>query len=240
MRARRTLLLCACLFAAVISLVGTGFAYFVFGGNSISAEGTVQVTPAERAELGTVTVNGSYTYGILFDTDSVRLYRSDNITKDAPFDVACDLTASTVNIPSGYNVALVCDITVSDDDSMGFIPFDGNSTYCYSNSLVDYLLPTHSASDSTSSAFVRIDGTDKSAVYRCVLAENVNDASAVPQFTLKLAYRDYSYNGVIGSMSPSGNISDTLTFQTVMDKIHQAGNNSHVDITFRLVLQEAE
>lgn len=256
MRSKRYVLPLLCFLFVGCLLIGSGFAVFYFGDSHATNDGQqVTVKPDERVELGTVTLLDAddYAYQILLDTGMVYLFRTDNPTAEAMFQVRCDFSGTDVAIPAGYRVALACDITITDTDERGVklaeLP-GGSATdlFAYSQSAVDLFASTgvsYAAREQGNVTVLEGDASSKSVTYRCVVLEDVprnTAATASPfiseLFSIKLGYLNYDSNNHRGSMAPVNQYKTMAAYQAVMEKTRAALQNATIEVVFRLILQE--
>ncbi len=218
---------------ALVAIVGSGFALFFFGEQSKSEDqGKIDMSVAENPQLGTLVVNDpdDVSYAIFFDSNSVYLYRSDNITQSTPFELS--VTVNQTEVQDGYKLALMCYIEVSDTDDRGVKYNPG----IYSDSIVDYLAPSALKFSEGGVPFSIYDESDtaKSQIYACTidsdvistLTESGNSATATEltgkyNFSLELMYKNKS-------------LAENAT-----NYITEAKKNSKVKILFELVLVES-
>lgn len=249
---RRFLMMLSANLVAIFA-VGVGYAAFYFGGSADSSvNSNVNVSIEDYADLGNLVIIGAdgLSYSMFFDVDSVSLLRSDNITTEALFKIKCDFSDDAVNIPSGYKVALVCDVSVSDSKR----GVKNNGPIFWSESILDYfapntvLFPDTRAYDGSDFKLLEDKSSDTVEVYRAVIAEDIysNGLSQyeTERFKLQFSYKDYSIsNGTdkyYGSMTPNTQFSTTDEFKTAMSKIYEAEEGSKTSVTFKLILQKGE
>lgn len=256
MKMRRLSSFLFCSLLLILLTVGSGFAAFYFADKQISDEQTVLVGVDERAELGNVKVLGEQEcgYQIFLDTSSVYLFKNDNPTKNASFLLQCDFNSESLNIPDGYKVALVCDVTVSDNDERGIIHGKSGSYY-YSNSIVDYFMPINAVfAEPTKPAteFTLLDNdsafNSKTLTYRSVLFSDIYNSTdkkfTTCSFELKFNYKNYSLtdgtNNYYGTMSPQGQYASLEDYAQIMTAARNAKNNSKIYVVFKLILEKEE
>lgn len=223
---------------ALVAIVGSGFALFFFGEQSKSKDqGKIDMSVESNPDLGVLTIDKpgdvSFSYGIFFTSNSIYLYRSDNITQSAQFnlDVA---VSSQAQVQEGYKIALQCYIEVSDLDDRGIQYVPG----IYSKSIVDYLAPSAlKFSDRNLSFSPYGDSSDaaKSQIYVCTIEEDVvsalnksgsgsvpleKDLTGVYNFSIELMYKNKA-------------LSENAT-----KYITEAKKNSKIKILFELALVE--
>lgn len=254
MRTKRFIIFAAC-FAFIFLTVGSGFAFFFFGDSSVKNDSTVTVTPESALELGSVSlVDNGYDYRLFFDTDHIFLFRNDNPTADVKMAVVCELVKKGA-VPQGYSLSLACDITVSDSDGRGVkkevFSHDGvTESYMYSDSVVDYFLPTAvSFNDKEHLAFTAIceGNAEKSVTYRCVLLNDLqslseNNLYTTEYFKIMFDYKMYHFiDGAeqnTGNIAPSAQYSSPEGFKKNMEAIENAKANSQIAVVFRLIVQK--
>lgn len=160
--------------------------------------------------------------------------------------------ASEAVIPEGYQLALSCDIILSDPDERGVkqgtVAESGNA-YDYSDSILDYFAPTSAVLGwRMRSDFVLLEGdkSTKEMTYRCVLLEGLNGTPGQQQttsdFRLHFAYLDYDRHvggsTYYGSMAPGSQYQALSDYATVMGAARNAQSNARMSIVFRLTLEK--
>lgn len=256
MRYQRRFLLLLCLFFLFASSVGVGVAYFVLdGGTSSEGDQTVTVSPAPSVELGELSlIDPAESYQIFFDVDAVTLIGSDNLSREAEFALSCDFSKVSVAVPTGYRLALACDVTVSDTErgvKLGRLSTAyGEDFYFYSSSVADYLLPI-GASVGTEAQERRFSpvgsvATSQSETYRCILFDDIScsqgeTALTTDSFRLRFGYKSFDMtdggNHYTGSMMPDSQYTTVEGYKAVMGAIREAEKNAEIKIVFRLVLE---
>ncbi len=221
---------------ALVAIVGSGFALFFFGERSKNKDqGKIDMSVESSPDLGILTIAKpeDVNYAIFFTSNSIYLYRSDNITQSAQFalDVA---VSSQADVQEGYKIALQCYIEVSDSDDRG-IRYDSGR---YSESIVDYLAPSALKFSEKSIPFSGYDPSDtaKSQIYVCTIEDDVINALKNSQSESVLSENDLkgTYNFSIELMYKNKDLSENAT-----KYITEAKENSKIKILFELALVES-
>lgn len=218
---------------AIIAIVGSGFALFFFGEQSKSEDqGNIDISIEDSPELGTLLINkpDDVSYAIFFNSNSVYLYRSDNITQSTPFELEVTVSNQT-KVSDGYKLALMCYMEVSDTDDRGLKYNPG----IYSDSIVDYLAPSALKFSGGGVPFEIHDDSDtaKNQIYSCLI-----DADVIKTLTSASGNSESElvgkYNFSIELMYKNKFLAENAT-----GYIAEAKKNSNVKILFELVLVES-
>lgn len=222
---------------ALVAIVGSGFALFFFGEQSKSKDqGKIDMSVESNPDLGVLTIDKpeDVSYGIFFTSNSIYLYRSDNITQSAQFNLEVAVS-SQAQVQEGYKIALQCYIEVSDLDDRGIQYAPG----IYSESVVDYLAPSalkFSDRNLSFSPYGDSSDTAKSQIYVCTIEEDVVSALNKSESGSVLLENDLTsvYNFSIELMYKNKALSENAT-----KYITEAKKNSEIKILFELALVES-